>query len=389
MEKSDILKIFLEHGFQLDSYSLKFFLENKHEVEPFLTKIKKLDKPPHTITQDVIEKLLLKTTPPFTIIREFKQNKITITPQNYVTLFNKRYDTIKKFLANRLELINTISINKITTKTKKFSLIVLIRNIEREDKVVSVEDHTGSLEVHFSKNTDLGYLVEDEVVGLICERVEDRILVNSVIWPDVPVKKEVTKTQDDVYCLFVSDFHLEKVKQDRYAKFLEWLNEQNLQKLYIFILGGISDDPNIVKKFLEELPEKPTKIFLDDKYQQEGVYTINAPTILQIQNVMLFLAYREPFEKYQGIWHTTPENTILNLIKKRHLNPIFDPEKTTKNDPYMLDVIPDIFVVGGLGKPGSLNYKGITIFSNGSFATEPVFWLVNLRTRENIKVSFA
>ena len=47
-----------------------------------------------------------------------------------------------------------------------------------------------------------------------------------------------------------------------------------------------------------------------------------------------------------------------------------------------------IIVCGHFHTPTQSNYKGTTILSTGSFVTQPVFWLVNLKTREVFKIDF-
>jgi DNA polymerase II small subunit/DNA polymerase delta subunit B len=123
-----------------------------------------------------------------------------------------------------------------------------------------------------------------------------------------------------------------------------------------------------------------------------GDVTISSPTLMKIENTILILACNgELFSEYKKIWKDkSSENIILNLLKKRHLSPIFNLNKKIYDDDiYTVDIVPDIFVSSNFDKPGYMNYKGTTIISNGSFLLEPIYWLINLKTRETIKICFA
>ncbi|MCD6371139.1 MAG: hypothetical protein J7L39_00280, partial [Candidatus Aenigmarchaeota archaeon] len=73
------------------------------------------------------------------------------------------------------------------------------------------------------------------------------------------------------------------------------------------------------------------------------------------------------------------------LLKKRHFNPIFD-IRFLKEDPYLIEEEPDIVVVGGVEIPSFLNYKGVTVLSTGKDNNKNIFWIIDLSTRETLKL---
>ena len=77
---------------------------------------------------------------------------------------------------------------------------------------------------------------------------------------------------------------------------------------------------------------------------------------------------------------------MLQMLKKRHLSPTFGYNKDLAEDKLFMDEPPDIFVIGSYEEPRTMNYKGVTFISLGSFASQPIFWETNLKTRENIKI---
>jgi DNA polymerase II small subunit/DNA polymerase delta subunit B len=116
---------------------------------------------------------------------------------------------------------------------------------------------------------------------------------------------------------------------------------------------------------------------------------ITLPSLLEIGGVSILLMQGEFLENYQKIFDVSPEAAAVNMLKKRHMNPTFEfNRKIYKDDPFFLDEIPDILVFTHFRKPGTANYKGTTVISNGSFSTEPIYWIINLKTRETIKINF-
>jgi hypothetical protein len=60
--------------------------------------------------------------------------------------------------------------------------------------------------------------------------------------------------------------------------------------------------------------------------------------------------------------------------------------KNYVNDPFFLETAPDIIIIADFGKPLSINYKGTTIIQCGNKSESVVGWLVNLKTRETIRI---
>jgi DNA polymerase II small subunit len=255
---------------------------------------------------------------------------------------------------------------------------------------------TGELVACFQeKNLSLlDQTVLDEVIGLVCEAGGDGIVVSNIIWPDIPLKRDVTQAKEDVFCLFISDLHMdsEKFNHESYKKFLSWLNQVKYDNFYIFVLGGVSSKISDMKDFFSKLPEKSERIFLrgEDDPEFSDMLNITDPSLIKIDNITLLLSHGGFLEKYSKIWpNLQPEKIMLNLLKKRHIDPVFDScTKIFDQDYFVLDTVPDIFASGHLHSPGILNYKSTTIISNGSFLTQPIFWIINLRTRETFKLDF-
>ena len=387
MEREKIIKTFLERGLQIDPKSLDFFTNNPEKLEIFLNKTKTI-KVPTTINLELVKSL---TEQEAEVLKEFDSKESrTLAIESVTKYFASRYDNLKKYFSGRLELVNLVSITKITPKTKKFSLIVMVK--EKNNNSLLVEDFTGETTVNILDEA-MSQVVLDEVIGIVCEKENESINARKIIFPDVPLKKEVARTEEDIYALFLSDIFLDK--EDNSRKILEKINTLSPKKLYIFILGNVSSKEEDIRNFLDRLPKHSIKIFLKGEIdpQMDSIKnSFSSPAVLlKIEGkIVLLICNGEMFSEYKKIWsNQTSENIMINLLKKRHLDPVFGlSKKISDEDINIIDTVPDIFVSSNFGNPAAVNYKGTTIISNGSFLSEPIYYLINLRTRETIKINF-
>ncbi len=387
MESGQIVKKFLEAGYQLDKKVLEFFQKNPETVDKILAKLKNINFYTPVLTYNILEGLIEKEELKVEIVKRSEEKK-QFTAKDCLNYFISRYEKIRKILEEKVDLVNLISINKIPERIKNFSLIVLVR--EKNGNYIIAEDLTGSSKIFFENIPEYDLVVPDDVIGIVCEK-NGAIYAKKIIWPDIPLRKEISKTKDEIFCLFISDLHMDsgEFKKENLEKFFEYIKKFDEKKLIIFILGDISSNGEDIEKFVAQLPNCK-KYFIKgeiDGNMKNYVEVLEDPSIIKIADTVLFLTHGSVFDNYKKIWGMNAENVLLNLLKKRHLNPNFDfSKKIYDEDPYFLDIIPDILVSGHLHEPGIINYKGTTIIVNGSFITKPIFWLINLQTRESIKI---
>jgi DNA polymerase II small subunit/DNA polymerase delta subunit B len=386
MERTEIIKKFLTKGVQITGSALDFFASNPEKADTLLSQQPRC---PSTITLEFINEVL-KPSKASAVqnIKPYKERE-KASVSDIVDFFNKRYEFFGNLLSKRLDLINLISINRVSEKVRKFSIIGMVKEKNTRNKTAVVEDKTGEIELTLSE-TLLNQLVEDETVGVVC-RKDDIIYGEKVVFPDIPLQREINKTNEENYIFLISDIHMdsEQFKQKSYEKLIDWLEKQQ-NKLNIFVVGDISSKKEDIANFLSDLPSThETNIIKGDIDGDIDRDTLPNPAFVQIENVKLFLFHNKRFNDYMSLWDT-PEQTLINLIKKRHLDPTFSiNSKIYDNDPYLLDAIPDIIVAAHTHIPSVTNYKGITTVTTGSFVSQPIFWLMNLRTRETFKIDFS
>ncbi|MEM4293890.1 MAG: DNA polymerase II small subunit, partial [Thermoplasmata archaeon] len=93
---------------------------------------------------------------------------------------------------------------------------------------------------------------------------------------------------------------------------------------------------------------------------------------LKIEDVTLLLFHGETLEKYSKIWELKPEEVMLNLLKKRHLDPTFEP-KFYEQDPFLVDIVPDIFVAGHVHTFDAETYRGTVMVNASTWQSQTEF----------------
>jgi DNA polymerase II small subunit len=140
-----------------------------------------------------------------------------------------------------------------------------------------LEDLTGIKKVIVNKNKPVLFseakdIVLDEVVGVVGVNIESVIFANNILWPDVPTNKELKKSDEEKYAIFLSDLHVgsSKFLPEDFDRFLKWINgglgneqQRNISKNveYIFIAGDLVDGCGIY-------PEQDKELLTKDIYQQ-------------------------------------------------------------------------------------------------------------------------
>jgi len=199
---------------------------------------------------------------------------------DFIEYFNSRYLMLEKLLKRRQGMQNVISINRITNKKNReeVSVIGMVmdkRYTKNGNCIIAVEDRTGSIKVLINKNRQDLYkttkdVVLDEVIGITGVNGNNIIFANNLIFPGIPMTKEIKKCDDEAYALFLSDIHIgskDFLKQD-FDRFLKWINLETgteAQKhiastvKYIFIIGDLVDGCGVYPGQEKELEIKDIK----------------------------------------------------------------------------------------------------------------------------------
>src|SRR3989338_6812079 len=199
---------------------------------------------------------------------------------DFIEYFNSRYLLLEKLLKRRQGMQNVISINRISNKKNReeVSVIGMVTGkqyTKNDNCIIDAEDRTGSIKVLINKNRQDLYktakdVVVDEVLGITGVNGNNIIFANRLIFPGIPMTKEIKKCDDEAYALFLSDIHVgskDFLKQD-FDGFLKWINLETGTSTktyiasavkYIFIIGDLVDGCGVYPGQEKELEIKDIK----------------------------------------------------------------------------------------------------------------------------------
>jgi DNA polymerase II small subunit len=254
----------------LDIMEYNIDKETKEKLDTILEEVKKPEETLEITNGDKAEYNVI-------VLESYKEDAKKRDVQDFVAFFKSRYNSLKEILMNRSDLQNAISINRLTNKNKmpKTEVIGIImekRTTKNGSISLTIEDPTGQITVIVNKDKQellniAKNLVEDEVIGIKGGLSGQAIFANEIIVPDIPLTKEIKKSSEEAYAVFLSDLHVGSnlfLAKD-FMKFIEWVNCKSGSKeqkevakktKYLFIVGDIVDGVGIYPEQDKELAIK-------------------------------------------------------------------------------------------------------------------------------------
>src|SRR3989344_4071841 len=214
----------------------------------------------------------------FTYVDFFKKREV----QDFVAFFNSRYKSLKSMLANRQELQELTSINRLNGKEAREKVAVIGMIMDKTETVnknimLTIEDQSGSIKVIVNKTRKDSFQAAkdaafDEVIGIVGTCGKGIMFADAIVTPDIPVYSGLKKCPDEVYVAFLSDMHVgsKKFLPEEFGKFLKWVRgesgseaQRNIASKvkYIVIAGDIIDGIGIY-------PGQEAELEIKDIYAQ-------------------------------------------------------------------------------------------------------------------------
>ncbi len=380
MEKEEIVRKFLEAGLQIDLKTLEYFLNHQNKISSFFSLIAEKSPGSPIITINVVEKMFSSSDEQIRVLKEFSPFKKEITIEQQVELLNQKYNGVSEILLKKIDLMGVISINKIDKNLRKFSIIGMVREKDDEEKTALVEDKTGKLSVSFQKQEEFALLEDDDVIGLVIDNFNDKLSCTKIVWPDIPLRRESTRTSKKLNLSFVAT-------ADILEKMGGWLKSNSKEENIIFIASktdGIEkfsgENPNTtIITYNENIPLTPMG--------NSRIIGINHNSVVGIGPVNVMVLERKLFEEYLAPGKDVDaKDVIIKFLKKRFLaGKINYIERKFVSD-FFLNQIPDMIFVMGSENFSESNYKNATIVSMPDSNNSKFFYFVKLDSRESIKV---
>ncbi len=333
-------------------------------------------------------------------------------------------------------MINNISNIKNYGDGREISVcgIVYDKHITKNGHLlVTLEDETGYAKVLFLKTGGTNEifesgrrLINDDIVIVKGKISGPFVIANSILWPDVPIRSR-RKGEDDVAIAFFSDIHIgSKLFLDKqFKKAIAWLNgglnyrndlagkvkyvimdgdvadgigvypEQerdlsvdDMYKQYSILLDFIDAIPDYIEVFVlpgnhdavqRSEPQPPFPNDLIGGFAKGNVHFVSNPSYIKINGVNL-LTYHgtsldSVIQSIPNCSYSKPEEAMKELLKRRHLSPIYGGNIVvpSKNDPLVIDQVPDILHMGHIHKNGVAEYHGTLLINSGTWQARTAF----------------
>ncbi|MGV8162970.1 MAG: metallophosphoesterase [Candidatus Nanoarchaeia archaeon] len=270
------------------------------------------------------------------IIKSYEGIPKKRTFQDFVSVFNLRFKGLSQMLRNRKELQNVTSLSRVTAKTTNDKVAIIGMVLEKSTTknnniVLKLEDSTGICTVivrNDENNKDLFVLanniVLDEVIGVTGSWLNTAVFADKIIFPDIPLNKELKKQKEEEYVVLLGDTHFGSnvFMTPEFSKFIQWiqgnLGNDEQKKIaektkYVILTGDIvegvgiypgqqndlsildiTDQYNEAARWLKQIPERIKIIVMSGNHDagrlsepQEVPYKDYAAAIWDLPNITL------------------------------------------------------------------------------------------------------
>ncbi|MCL7387162.1 MAG: DNA-directed DNA polymerase II small subunit [Thaumarchaeota archaeon] len=372
-------------------------------------------------------------------IIQYYSEDVTIEGQleEFYRYFHSRYTKLRKILEERG--IKFIPLSEIVKMKKDQDAAAAVMVLDKKDTgkaiIFECEDPSTSTKVLIPKKSGDVFakaemVLADCVVGMRLRKVNDTIIVQDIIQPDVPINQKHPKSGPDIYVCLISDTHIgsKNFRKDLFESFLDWINRSRDGEVkrvgYVILCGDLVDGVGVypgqekelevvsineqfsmAAKFLSEIPERIKLIYLPGNHEPvrkalpqpplPGVYKkilesgreltfIGNPAKILIGNRLMYLYHGQSLDDLIQALPNVSYSTLNESIGKvlevmlqvRHLAPCYGqntPILPLDNDPLVIEDVPDVLCTGHVHVAGVKSYKGVLLINSGCWQEQTSF----------------
>ena len=347
-------------------------------------------------------------------------------------LFSNRFSKLKQIVSNRPEAKMLKSINSvITTKLDNYVYVCGLlseRNSQRSVTKLKIDDLTGSMEIIvFDKDlqkTANELLIDQFVMLKVKLSKNGGFFTKEIIVPDIPDHFS-NRSNTETCAVFLSDLHVGNkfFMEKEFDSFVSWLSDPDpiARKVRFVILAGdivdgvgvypnqdkeldcltIEEQLTKLEEVLSKIP-KNIKVFIvpgnhdpgrralpqpayPEKYSQnlrkhENFFLVGNPAMISLNGVKVLVFHGQSIDDIvkttPGLSYDNPTKVMRQLLKSRHLSPIYGsqtPIAPEVEDMMVIDEVPDIFHVGHVHIVGFDMYRGVLLLNSGTWQKQTPF----------------
>ena len=357
--------------------------------------------------------------------------------KGYNAFFSSRFNKLKRIVSDRPESKKIKSIAVVKSKLQKeweiekdvyVCGLLTTRNAERNITKLVLEDPSGSIEgIIFDEElqkTAGTLLIDQFVIARVASAKNSGLMIKDLILPDLPEQK-INKSESEVYAVFLSDLHIgsKYFMEKELVEFVKWISSPDpvARKVRFVLIGGDMVDgvgiyPNqnkeLVCQTIEEQLQKAEDLLdkipknvkivimpgnhdpgrralpqpaIPQKYnsglwERENIEMVGNPALVSLNGVKVLMFHGQSIDDIvkttPGLSYDRPTDVMKNLLRARHLSPVYGsstPIAPEVEDLLVIEDVPDIFHVGHVHKAQLDMYKGILLVNSGSWQKQTPF----------------
>lgn len=316
-------------------------------------------------------------------------------------------------------------------KVKMIGMIAGKKKTSGGGLILELEDLTGTITaIVGERNRELlskaEKIVKDEVIGIEGKLAGNIILVSDLMWPEIPISgRRIRGAPEKIYAVLISDLHIGSrfFMRSAFNRFILWLNrrigtesQRRIAKRikYIIIAGDIVDGIGVypeqerellvkdlkiqykmAAEYLTQIPRHITIIIIPGNhdatrqalpspsifqdyattlYDMKNVKILGDPAYIRLYKTTFLITHGKSLDdilaKVPGVRYDKPAEAMIELLRRRHLAPVYG-ERTQlapeAEDLLVIEKIPDVFHAGHVHTFGYLNYRGVLIVNSGAW----------------------
>jgi len=357
--------------------------------------------------------------------KNFSQGSI----EDFQKLFLDKYEKISKIIKTRPDFeYTTIEQAKTQVKGKNVDVIGMVYDkyiSKNENLILTIDDPTGQIKLVILNKDEKEFLKQkevllDNVIGFKTSILsQDMLVVNEVIYPDIPFEKKISNLQEDVYLAIIADVHVgsKKFREKEFLKFIEWLNgnfqgEKEITKKikYLIIAGDVVDGigvypsqfnelaiTDIVKQYelfedyilkiredidvfitsgnhdavrLSDPQPAISKEYLPRLYEKENIHMQGSPSWLIIEGYKILTYHGASlhgiYTEIKDAKMDRPDTAMVEVLKRRDLMPQYGHRQTfvpIEKNLMVIEEVPDIFITGDVHHYAYSKYKHVHLIA--------------------------
>lgn len=353
----------------------------------------------------------------------------TATPEESFALFRNRYDVLSSLLRSRAKPVPIEALRQpgrfADGDIGVIGMVVESSTSAKGHRITEIEDPTGTIKVLFNKNRE-GFdeaekIIPDEVIGVRgkMSREGGMLFADELFRPEIPQTNVASPSPEGGKMALISDIHVgsDTFLADAWERFALWL-KQNPEVKYLLIAGDVVDGIGIypnqdkelhiktiyeqydaVGEMLSKLPKdlqivlspgnhdavrgaEPQPV-LPEEFREKfpsNVTFVENPALVNIQSVNVLMYHGRSFDDLikflPGASYEHPEEVMIEMLRRRHLGPIYGqrtPLLSTPEDHLVIKEIPDILHTGHIHITGVAAYRGVLCVNAGTWQSQTSF----------------